>query len=70
MLAQGRPVVARELTVEDNFANVQLIIPSGEMKTASATLGQLGARPVLPPSGAALHPADRVTIHVELQYKP
>ena len=66
----GDAAVVRALTVEDNYARLQLVVPPGEARAVHDYLKRLGARTAMPESGSPLYGAEYVAFVIEVTYLP
>lgn len=68
--ASGAPAAARELTIEENYEKVSLVIPPGKLGEVTSALRALGAQGDPPPAAAPLYGTDQVVLVVDVLYKP
>lgn len=67
----GRSIRAHELTVEENYAVVNVVVPVGKADTVRGQLSGVGAtRASGQPAGAVMSSADNAVFVVEVSYQP
>ena len=68
--SNGGVLKMRSLDVEQNFEQVQLVVPPGKATEVHEWLKGLGAQASLPESGSPLYGAEYVAFIIEVTYMP